>query len=428
MGKGSDEQVVTNRVDVPSWLEPLARQQAGVGRSALSRLSQLTRGDLTAGFTPDQLQAFDMARNVAMGEGGFLPTAQNALFGAAQGSGLSRFVNPAALAALTGSAQGQGLDSFLPTATLEALTQAAQGGGIPSGVTDFLGQSMAQSGVPVEAFDATGQIVSGQLLPQQTLDTLTRTAQGDFLMGGEGFDEAVSAAVRAAQPQILSTFGRGGAGAATGGLAQAAIGQAASDAFARQFAQERQNQLSAANALGSLGLSEASQRLAGAGQLADMGLAGQAQQLQAAGLLGTLGPNQQIQAAGLLGDFASQERARQLGSAGQLAGLSDAERQRQLAAAQALPGIGLFGSDILSRIGGMQQAQSQQELMAPIMAQQQLLSAMGGGVPLGALLGSTQTQPMQSNTFGNILGGAATGFQMFGPWGALGGGILGALG
>lgn len=73
-------------------------------------------------------------------------------------------------------------------------------------------------------------------------------------------------------------------------------------------------------------------------------------------------------------------------------------------------------------------AQAQQELMAPILAQQQLLGASGGGLPLAALLGSTQSQPMQSNTFGNVLGGAATGFQMFGPWGALGGGLLGLLG
>ena len=42
--------------------------------------------------------------------------------------------------------------------------------------------------------------------------------------------------------------------------------------------------------------------------------------------------------------------------------------------------------------------------------------------------GQTQTQPLYQNRAAGALGGAATGFGMFGPLGALGGGILGALG
>lgn len=412
-GKGSRSQTVTQRVDIPDFLQPLARQQARLSGEALTSLRSLLGGDLTAGFTPDQLQAFDLARAFATGADGFLPVAQSTLMGAAQGVPLASFVDPTALSALTGTAAGQGIESFLPSLTLETLSRGARGGAIPTQVTDAL-----------------GNIIQGELIPGATTEALTRTAQGDFLFGSPGFDAAVQAAVRAAQPAILSTFGRGGAGAGTGGLAQAAIGRAAADAFASQFAQERANQLQAAQALGQLGLAGAGQRASAAGLLGQLGLAGMGQQLQA---------------AGALGDFASQERARQLASAGQLAGLSESERQRQLLAAGALPSLGMVGADILSRIGAQQQAQAQRELMAPIVAQQQLLAASGGALPLSALFGSTTTQPMSGSSFGTGLGLASTGLgiasalapegatglaALGGPWGlglSLGAGLLGGL-
>jgi hypothetical protein len=154
---------------------------------------------------------------------------------------------------------------------------------------------------------------------------------------------------------------------------------------------------------------------------------------------------QQLQAAAALGDFASQERARQLASAAQLAGLGESERQRQLLAAGALPSLGMVGADILSRIGAQQQAQAQRELMAPIVAQQQLLAASGGALPLSALFGSTTTLPMSGSSFGTGLGLASTGLgiasalapegatglaALGGPWGlglSLGAGLLGGL-
>lgn len=89
-------------------------------------------------------------------------------------------------------------------------------------------------------------------VPGLTTDALEGTARGDFLLGGPGFDAAVDASVRAAQPHILSTFGAAGRG--TGGLAQAAIGRAATDAFASQYGQERARQLLAAQALPGLAL------------------------------------------------------------------------------------------------------------------------------------------------------------------------------
>lgn len=45
----------------------------------------------------------------------------------------------------------------------------------------------------------------------------------------------------------------------------------------------------------------------------------------------------------------------------------------------------------------------------------------------GAPGGSITTQPLYRNQGANFLGGAMAGYEMFGPWGALGGGLLGLL-
>src|SRR5690606_8372202 len=135
-GKGSRSQTVTQRVDIPDFLQPLARQQARLSGEALTSLRSMLGGDLTAGFTPDQLQAFDLARAFATGADGFLPLPQSTLMGAAQGVPLASLVDPTALSALTGTAAGQGIESFLPSLTLETLSRGARGGAIPTQVTD----------------------------------------------------------------------------------------------------------------------------------------------------------------------------------------------------------------------------------------------------------------------------------------------------
>lgn len=92
--------------------------------------------------------------------------------------------------------------------------------------------------------------------------------------------------------------------------------------------------------------------------------------------------------------FASQygeERAKQLAAAGVLADLGGTERGRQISAAGALPGIATADASILERIGGIEQGQAQRELTAPLSAQESLLAAIGGGVPLQSLLSSYQT-------------------------------------
>jgi hypothetical protein len=82
-------------------------------------------------------------------------------------------------------------------------------------------------------------------LPQMSANqNLQSTLNGDYLYGGEGFDQALDAASRKILPMVDSAFER--AGRSGSGLAQQAKTQALADAFAGQYGQERQNQLTAA--------------------------------------------------------------------------------------------------------------------------------------------------------------------------------------
>jgi hypothetical protein len=277
-----------DRVDIPKFLQPFLSQATNIAGGALGGLSGMIGrgGDLTAGFTPAQQAAQQIGTDRAMGDGGYFSTAMDTARGMAGGGALD-YVDGSALEALRGMTGG-GLDSFGDPAALAALRG---------------------------------------------------TAGGDFLFGGQGFNEAVAASQRAAQPALLSAFGRGGAGSGTGGLARTAIAQSAQDIFARQFAQERQNQLGAANSLMGYGSDDR---------------------------------NRALSAAGLLGEF---------GNAG---------ANRQLNAAQMLPGLASADINLLMGIGQQQQNLDQARIDNPMNAQLRLLEAALGGLPIQALLGRTQ--------------------------------------
>ena len=300
-----------NKVTIPSFLQPFINQTTSTAGSALSNAQSLAGGQSVAPFNEAQQLAQMLGIEEAT-NGQFIPAAQETLLNATQGQSIADFLDPATIAALRGSAGGQGLDSFIDPGALSSLSNLSQ----------------------------TGEIAGS--------DALSRTAAGDFLYGGPGFDQAVEAAVRAARPGIISTFGRAGAGGATGGLSQTAVGTAGVDAFARQFAQERQNQLAAAGKLGDT----------------------------SAG------------ASGLLAGLSDSERGRALQSAGLLGEFGSTERGRQLTSASILPDIGTAGINLLSNIGGQQQDLAQQQIDAPFMRQIQLLSAALGGLPIESLLGS----------------------------------------
>lgn len=204
---------------------------------------------------------------------------------------------------------------------------------------------IASNGVDTSAID---NLLLGGAIPGVASEALTDTAAGDYLFGGEGFNAAVDAAVRRATPGIVSTFGAAGAGGATSGLAQEALGTAAIDAFARQYAQERANQLGAANTLGGFGLAESSQALQQA-----------------------------------LGQTNAQQ----------------ASTNAALSASRLLPGLATADVDLLNRIGSIQQGQAQNTLDAPRNALLQLLTAALGGTPIASLLGSNTDTSKEDRGF-----------------------------
>ncbi len=263
MGKSSRNQTVTQKTDIPAFLQPFVRNQASIASSNLTRLDRELRDNPgVRPFNDFQNNAITLGANRALGEGGFFPTSENVFLNTAQGQDI-----------------GDTLD--------------------PTGV-----------------------------------DTLRATARGDFLYGGEGFNAALDVANKDIQKRILSTFGR--TGQLNGGLAQAAQAEAAADAFARLFSQERSNQLGASQAL---------------------------------------------------------------------TGLADTERSRQIAAAQALPEIALAAPTALGTFGRQQQAQQEREDQARAAAFERIIGASQGTVPTSALLGSSSSQPLYSNTAGNVIGG-----------------------
>jgi hypothetical protein len=72
---------------------------------------------------------------------------------------------------------------------------------------------------------------------------LTDTLNGNYLYGGSGFNAAYNAAANQIIPQVNSMFNN--SGRTNSGLAQTAMTQALSDAFAGQYGNERENQMRA---------------------------------------------------------------------------------------------------------------------------------------------------------------------------------------
>lgn len=256
----------------------------------------------------------------------------------------------------------------------ETLMESGQGA-----VIDIAGGDVISENFP----DVRDRMMEQGNLPGQTVGTLTETARGDFLFGNPAFDEAVDASIRSAQPEIASTFaGQGGRGAIDSGLAQTAMQQVASDAFARQFGQERSRQQQAASQLGNLGLQQQQQNLQG--PLA-------------------------------------------LGS------ILEGERGRQLQAAGMAPQQALLGPELMQQIGARRQQQAERQLTEPLQRQQMLLQqAQAAGNPF-AFLGQEQAGQAEGDEATGALGGAAAGAeigsQIWPGWGtaigAVGGGLLG---
>lgn len=117
------------------------------------------------------------------------------------------------------------------------------------------------------------------------------------------------------------------------------------------------------------------------------------------------------QAAGLQG---AQQR---LAAAQQLGNLGQAQTAGQYQAGQALMGL-----------GGARQSLAQQQMDASRNLGLERLGIMQSALGLQpGNLGGSPSQPYYDNTGSSMLGGALAGYQMFGPWGAAGGALLGLL-
>lgn len=330
-GSGSE------RTRVPKYLRDFVLQGRDTASGALGRLNQLSNQNLVAGFDPATERAHDMALARAGGADDFFPTAFDTLIGAAKGTDISEFLPQDVIANLMG-----GTDR-LDQGAVEALRGA---------------------GGDVRGTDVLSSLSGSSQLDPAAIEGLRRTAGGDFLFGGEGFNAAVDAAVRAARPQILSTFGPN---RATGGLSEVAIGKAGIDAFASQYGQERSRQEAANRALAELGLADAGLRGDIAGNLSGIDLARGNQELSAATTLANLSDTR--------------------GGAGILADIANQERSRQLTSADLLPGLAREDINLISDVGAERQGLEQARINAPIQAQQQLLMAALGGLPIESLLG-----------------------------------------
>lgn len=89
--------------------------------------------------------------------------------------------------------------------------------------------------------------------------------------------------------------------------------------------------------------------------------------------------------------------------------------------------LGLQGASTVMGLGAAQQQLAQARLDAARNLELQRLGITGAAVGLQpANLGGTTTQPTYQNQASGALGGAMAGYQMFGPWGAAAGGLLGS--
>ena len=425
----------------PNQIAQRASQAAGnVGRA---------QQFLTAGGQPTSLNAASQ----------FAGSALNPFTGALQGATGYRSLGEA------NQTIGGPSEGALP-ASQQFVSQALAGGPQNAGQALALGQGA----ISPEAAGQLGATASGQFLGSNPyLDDVFQNAASRVT---ERFSEDVL-------PSIAAQFGAAGrtgsgaqaltTGRASGELTDS-LGQLASSIYAPAYEAERGRQTQAAGQLGQLGVAGGQlgadllgrqQGIAGLGgdlysrqNQAELGRLGQATNLY----LGERGLGQQAaQAGGQLG----------LGGAGLAADLYNRGQSRQLQAGGALGDLGLGGLrsmqdlygnigqerfragslvpqhtalqygdiDRLANVGASVEDQSQRLIDDAMnrwnfQQQQPWQNLMNYSNVINQLPGGYGTQTQQGSRgsrLAGIGGGAMTGYQVGGPWGALAGGLLGAF-
>jgi hypothetical protein len=343
----------------------------GPGRQQLGMAGQLTQAG--AGYTPQQMMAADagpaslsgaMGYGAAMGQASSAGQAALANAAMANMGNINQYMNPFTQ---------QVIDASM--SDLEKARQRAA-------------QQVGQQAQAARAFGGSRQGVAEALSNQGFAEQAGRTISG---LRAQGFDTASSL-----MQQDLARQQQAGLSnqAALNQMAQFNAGQGQQMTLANLGALNQAGQFGAASSNQAALANQAARN-----QMAQFN----AQQLQASRLA-----NQQ---AGLQGAQFRLSAANQLGQMGQ------AQTGADLMAAQTAMGLG----------GARQQFAQQQMDAARNLGLERLgimQSALGLQMPG---MGQSTSTPTYTNPAAGALGGAMAGYQMFGPYGAIGGGLLGAL-
>lgn len=361
-------------------------QQAGAGGPDLAGASQFAGG---------ALNPYTSALQGATGYGGLGEASQffgagGALPAASQFAQESFAQSPEAFAQLGATAGGDYLGS---NPYLDQVMGSAS-----RGVTDAFTDEVLP-GIAAQ-FGAAGRTGSGA----QALTT-GRAAEGvaEQLRGLAG-DIYAPAYESERDRQIQASQGLGGLGMQAGGLAQG-LGQSAADLYLGE------------RGLGQQAMAQGGQLGLGGAQLANQMFGqGQDRMLSAGQGLGNLG----MQGMGSLGDIYGQQAQNQF---------------RAASLAPQFQGMQYGDIDQMMRIGGMNEDQAQRLIDADRQrfqfGQQSPYDALNQysnviyGLPAG--YGTQSSSQPGGSRLSGALGGAAAGSAL-GPWGALGGGILGMFG
>jgi hypothetical protein len=403
------------------------------------------------GAALDQMTAMGMqpAPFLGMGYGAAARNMSGAMpgFGVMAQAAMGGMNNPfmAGLAGIGGQSSGFG-------------GQIAQTGQQANPFTQQIAQTGQQANPFVSALSDPGQVQAG-------VDALQQTASGQMLANNPFLAQMYSRGANQIQNQVDSAFRRAG----MQGTAQyaGALGDSLSglysDIYAPAYAQERQAQLSAANALAGVNAADLARRQQGLGMAADLIESGTGRSLGA--LNAAAGLSAQDRAAAMQGfgaadDSFARDRAAQMQGFGAAAGLFGEDAQRRMAGAgslfdmfqganqaglrglSALPGLfdyGMMPTNTLGQAGAMIDAQNQ----ALIDADRQRydynanaernnigwLANMYNGLPsdrYGTTTGTQEQLVPRQNPFMTALGVGAglagIGSGLFGPMGMMGAG------
>lgn len=256
---------------------------------------------------------------------------------------------------------------------------------------------------------------------------MMRTMGGSYLTGGEGFKQAFDAAASEIMPRVGAQFA--GSGTYTGDLRKAAQSKELSREFAKMYGQERDRQLQATGLAADVGEASRQRQMQAMQLTTGMTEAERARQMEALGLTTGMSEaerDRQMQAMGISTGMSQAERQRQMEALGMTTGMLGDERQRQMQALGLTPSIDAMRyvpGQLLQDVGAQRRADRERYHDVPwealaresailhgFMSPTTVTEASGGGMsPMGGAIG------------GGMLGSS------FGPWGALGGAVLGGL-